>query len=237
MYRKVLLAALSGCMFMGAAQADITFSFGSDGNADGPTFAGGGLSMFDGGAFSGDGQVNVDFLVDTNGDGAGGGFNFAEVFLFGAELSNYTMSAEGGGFVHIWHVQGAFSMDDGTFDFGVSWDDALLVSYSESSRFLGTTMTLQGSEGIDPSVLFQAGENLNGIGITDASISGNESFAFSLTNVRTLEGQRVPVSNEGVILDEWISEGSFSASAVPAPGALGLLISAGLISRRRRRNS
>ncbi len=59
--------ALLGCT--SAATAGVTFSFASDDNQDGPTFWGTGFSIFDAGPFSGDGFVNVDMMVDPDGDG------------------------------------------------------------------------------------------------------------------------------------------------------------------------
>ena len=71
--------------------------------------------------------------------------------------------------------------------------------------------------------------------LSDIDVSQLRDFAFSLSNVRLANGNRVPVE-QGALGTPWKAEASFSAHAVPAPGAITLAGLGGLVMARRRRN-
>lgn len=232
--------ALLGCT--SAATADVTFSFASDDNRDGPTFWGfldGGLNrILDAGPFSADGWVNVDMMVDPDGDGPGGSTAFATAFEFDGITTRYLLIPFNGGFIHQWLMEGQYFFEKtgtGLHVLDVHYQRALLTSWSPSPSVLGDTMTLQDSWQVDPALLFVAGDPLNGLGIFDADLI-QPDYAFTFTNIRSIEtGARPLIGAKGEFIDPWISEGSWSAHGVPAPGAFALLGYGLLAARRRRR--
>jgi MYXO-CTERM domain-containing protein len=224
-------------MLSALAAADTTFSFASDSNNDGPTFEGlAPSSIVDGEALDASGDVIVDLLFDANGDLPGGGSSFNSFFNFDADTTDYNVTAFGGNFIHSWTMSGSFDFVEtgtGLTVLTIAFENALLTSFSSSSTALGTTATLQSSEDVDPGLAFTPGNPLIGLGITD--LSANEGFAFTLTNIVSLAGGSVGLTQQGAFVGDWQSEGSFSAVAVPAPGALAMLGLAALAGRRRRR--
>jgi hypothetical protein len=241
------LAALGGSVSLTvAAAADITFSFASDSNADGPTFFGGfdemkGNHILDGEDHDDDdGDVIVGLIVDENGDAPGGDTTLSSVFSFEAMTTSYSVAAFDGGFVHQWTAEGFFTFTQtgtGLEVLRIRFENALFTSWSANQFELGTTASLQSSTGIDPELEFHAGEALIAQGITDADISTNEGFGFSLTNIRSAEFPGLPLHlfANGDFAHHWISEGSFSATAAPCPGAWVLVLGGFLPGARRRR--
>lgn len=82
---------------------------------------------------------------------------------------------------------------------------------------LGETMTLQDSESADQSIIMTAYPMLIGIGVKPEFLNLSEDFAFTFTHVRSTNDYSpldlIKVDKEGNILDTWVAEGSFSASA------------------------
>lgn len=203
------------------APPPVTLSFASDDNHDGPTFHGiSGGTLADAGSLSLDGLVNVDLMVDKNGDAAGGVTVIPSFFFFSGTISNFTLGAATGGWVIQWDVAGSFVFVDaasGTILLTVNFDNALLTTYSPNVFTLGQTATLQSSDDVDPGLtmvptsLFTF---LTGVGAT--SFSNSEDFAFTFTNLRNIDGGGgLPRIDHGTFLRNWASEGSFSAHAAP----------------------
>jgi hypothetical protein len=208
-----------------ATASAVTFSFASDDNDDGPTFVGNsGGSMPDdineASAFTLDGVVNVDLMVDVNQDTAGGVTVFKARLFFAGRISNYGLQARGAGWVHSWDVEGEFLFADagtGQPIFSVIFDNGLLTSASSNIVALGDTATLQTSEGVDPGILFTTYTPLHAIGILNLHVQRSEDFAFTFTNLRATpaRGGGPARIDHGQFLGDWISEGSFSAHARP----------------------
>ncbi|MCP3960319.1 MAG: hypothetical protein GY719_20950 [bacterium] len=199
----------------------VTFSFASDDNHDGPTFNGhSGGSMPDdlneASAFSVDGVVNVDLMVDLNDDAPGGIVIFPAEFFFAGSISNYTPSARGANWVQTWDVDGVATFrhaGTGQNLLQITFDGALLTSLSPSLGTLGETATLQDSEGVDPTIRFRTFPLLQGIGVNDGAVALSEDFAFTMTRIRRTDTNGLPFLDHGLFLRSWISEGSFSAHA------------------------
>lgn len=204
----------------------VTFSFASDDNDDGPTFVGNsGGSMPDdineASAFTLDGVVNVDLMVDVNEDAAGGVTVFNARLFFAGRISNYGLQARGAGWVHSWDVDGELLFVDavtGQPILAVVFDFGLLTTASSNIVALGDTATLQTSEGVDPGMFFTTFTPLHAIGIKDFHVKTSEDFAFTFTNLRAspARGGGPARIDHGQFLGDWLSEGSFSAHAKPS---------------------
>jgi MYXO-CTERM domain-containing protein len=107
----------------------------------------------------------------------------------------------------------------------------LFSSWSNSANQLGRSGQIQANDQADPSLSFSTGGVL-----ADIDVSQQRDFAFSLSNVQLANGNRVPVTANGISTVPWSAEGSFSASAIPAPGALALAGLGMIATARRRRN-
>lgn len=251
--------ALGGAALASSANASVIFSFGSSSNADGPTFLGemapmteppppeGTNMLTDGGMHDASGEVVVGLQVDANGHEPGGGTSFNSVFSFEAMSLDYEVSQFGGGWVHQWTMDGEFVFTEsgsGVEVLRIVFDNALFTSFVEfgddgSGQFeMGRSATLQSNEGADPSLSFIAGAPLIALGITDLSVG--EAFGFALSDIVALDHPSLPLhlmGDSGGWFHHWMAEGSFvaSASAVPAPGALALLLCSIVVGLTRRR--
>ena len=203
--------------------AGVTFSFASDDNDDGPTFRGnsGGSMPYDLNEASGlslDGNVDVDLMVDTNGDAAGGVVVIPSRFYFDGVISNFTITLRGGARVIQWDVEGTFYFTQAS-SFGllliVTFDNALLTTYSPNSFTMGQTATLQSSDDVDAGLDFTSTLLFQSLtGVSNLALNGSEDFAFTFTNIRDIDsGGGLPRLDHGLFLRNWASEGSFSAHA------------------------
>lgn len=226
-------------LFAVPARAD-TFSFASGSNADGPIFAGAPSippaigSFTDGQHLNVDHMVMVDLVWDADEDGPAPAAVLPALFTFRAQLLSYTSIPVDGAFLHSYTATGFIDfVDPNTFEriLRINYRNALFTSWSDSASLWGQTAALQGHLGVDPNLVFLPGPSLPGRILTES-----EDFAFDLTNIRTDDGARVPINANGGILDTWLSEGSFSAQAVPAPGTAALALLAGMVAARRRRH-
>lgn len=205
--------------------AAVTFSFASDDNDDGPTFRGnsGGSMPHDLNEASGlslDGTVDVALKVDKNGDAAGGIVVLKSHFYFDGDISGFTLTARGSSWVIQWDVSGSFYFNDaasGGLLLTVSFDNALLTTYSPNLFTLGQTATLQSSDDVDASLDFTSTLLFRSLtGVTNLSLNGSEDFAFTFTNLRDIDsGGGLPRIDHGLFLRNWAAEGSFSAHASP----------------------
>lgn len=206
---------------LGVPAHAVTFSFASDDNHDGPTLVGhSGGSMpddiNDAAAFSADGTVNVDLMVDLNDDAAGGIVIFPAELELGLDVANYTLTPRGGNFIHQWDVSGKFQFrhaGTGQLLLAVSFENGLFTSWSPNIATLGETATLQDNDGVDSAITFNTYTLLKGIGVTNASVLFSEDFAFTLTRIRSLVFTGLPFLDHGQFLHGWVSESSFSAHA------------------------
>jgi hypothetical protein len=244
------VAALCSGFIASASYAGVSFSFGSDSNPDGPTFAGTGLpagssnQLLDGSAFDSSGATEVGLIVDVNGNQPGGGSLFNSIFDFTGVTSSYSASAFAGGFLHSWSVSGSFTFTEtgsGLEVLQIDFTNAVFTSFSASSSTLGSSATLQTSDDLDAALLFTPGAPLLGLGVTAAALASDESFSFSLSGLQASNGSGAPLalSAGGHWNQSWLSEGSFSASASPVPGPAGLALLgiAAIMGRRARRRA
>jgi len=211
------------------------FSFASDRNQDGPTFSALAVNaVSDGRALDANGAITIDFLADRDNDGPGAAQSVASEFEFAANITGYQMVAFGGQFIHNFTISGAFSVIDAGTEaviFQATFNNALFSSWSNSANQLGRSGQIQANDQADPSLSFSTGGVL-----ADIDVSQQRDFAFSLSNVQLANGNRVPVTANGISTVPWSAEGSFSASAIPAPGALALA-GLGMIATARRRRA
>lgn len=203
--------------------AAVTFSFASDDNDDGPTFRGNSSGsmpndMNEASGLSLDGNVDVDLMVDTNGDAAGGIVTIPSHFMFDGNISGYTLTARGSNWVIQWDVSGSFyflEASSGGLLLIVNFDNALLTTLTPNINTLGQTATLQSSDDVDASLDFTSTLLFQSLtGVNNLSLNNSEDFAFSLSNLRNIDGGGgLPMIDHGVFLRNWASEGSFSAHA------------------------
>ncbi len=231
--KNIMSAVGALALAAGAANAAL-FSFASDRNADGPTFSGLAPNVItDGRPQDGDGAVTTLFLVDRDEDGAGPVQAIASRFEYNAVVTNYQAVVFGGQFSHQFTLDGSFSIVDVNTNqpiFTVNFDNAFLSSWSNSMASLGRSAQMQNNDDSDPGLTFQT----FGV-LADVDVSDLRDFGFSLSNVRLANGNRVPVTANG-LGTPWRAEGSFSAHAIPAPGAVALGALGALVITRRRRN-
>ncbi|MDX2132806.1 MAG: hypothetical protein SFY69_12220 [Planctomycetota bacterium] len=234
--------AVSLCVLAGAgvAKADF-FSFASDMNTDGPTFAGApflppGLgTITDGAHMNIDHTVRVSLLWDADEDGPGPAVPITSNFVMQMSLNSYSPAPVSGGFLHSYAGSGSFEFQDPTTlasFLRVEFSNAIFSTFSASALTWGSTGTIQANAGTDAALAYIPGATgpLAGRSLTD-----NEGFAFTLTALRAMGGGNVPVLQNGAVTTEWLSEGSWSGHAVPAPAGLALALAGlGVFARRRR---
>lgn len=235
---KSLMTCAAGVLFAtSAASAAITFSFASESHEEGSVFLGqnsGGQNQLSNFAS----PTGVTLLVDSDSTTPGGISSFNANFGLGATTTSYQMVSFGPVTTHQWTLSGSFSFIDANTSadiLTVNFDQAVLTSVSSSNTSMGSTATLQSSFDFDPGLSFTAGSALNAIGITSTNQSQMQDFAFTFTNIQSLAGGLPGIDVNGDWTSSWSSDGSFSASAIPTPGTLAILILAGLVGTRRRR--
>lgn len=237
MKRNTVGAVLALAVAAGSANAAF-FSFASDRNPDGPTFAGNtsrSTLIRDGRPFDGNNQVTISFLVDRDEDGPGAPEAIEARLEFEGDVGGYLLLNRTSRFLHTWDFNGGFRVVEQATNqtiFQASFGAALVTSLSESRTLMGVSATIENNIDADPSLSFTTAGRL-----ADIDVSQSKSFAFTLTNLRQQgNALRVPVvqSNFGGE-GPWISEGSFSARAIPTPGALALAGMGMLVAGRRRR--
>lgn len=223
----------------GSAKGDF-FSFASDRNGGSPTFRSGATSpgslggFTDAGSLSPNGRVNTDLLWDQDEDGPGQAVVIPAYFTLEAQLNSASVTPFAGGFIEAYSASGAYVFRDPASNAAiltVSFTNAAFVSFSDSSQLLGTSATLQGSAATDAGLTFTGSGPLAG-----RLLNGPRTFAFTLTNLRGLQGGRATLGQGSAFSNLWISEGSWSANAIPAPGAMALAGIGALLTVRRRRS-
>lgn len=105
----------------------------------------------------------------------------------------------------------------------IFFGNALLTSWSPLQFNMGPTATIQDSELVDEGIVFNPGEELIKIleesGFPVELLGVGEEFAFTLTNFRNQDQEPPapflpPLSDGGgQWLEEWMADGSFSATA------------------------
>lgn len=232
--RCFILGCASLALAAGSAHAAL-FSFASDRNQDGPTFSALAVNAVnDGRSLDANGVITVDFLADRDNDGPGAAQSITSNFEFAANITSYQVVAFGGQFIHNFTLSGAFSVVDASNQqviFHAMFNNALFSSWSNSANQLGRSAQIQANDQADPTLSFATAGAL-----ADIDVSQDRDFAFSLSNVQLANGNRVPVTPNGISQVPWSAEGSFSAAAIPAPGVLALG-GLGLIATARRRRA
>lgn len=218
------------------AHAD-TFSAFSDRNPDGPTvgalFDVPSLAFRDGAPFDGDGIVRFGLDYDLNGNLPGGEGSVNTRFSLEARLSSYQRVTLGAVVFHTYRASGVMrfiSESTGNNVLAASFENAAFSSISNESGAWGQTATLVADDTFG-SLLFQAGDVLAGRTLTQS-----RDLTLNLANVRGASGGRVLINTAGAALASWMAEASFTAHAVPTPGAAVALGLGGLVALRRRRS-
>jgi hypothetical protein len=186
------------------------FSFASDTFCNGPTFSGAKNFIKSG--------AEIDLMIDLNNDGIGGTVTFLSRLDLKAEIRDYQVFFIGSQYLHVWKVYAEMSFvhrNDPTYPplLTIAFKEGLLTSWSPKPDLLGETMTLQNNQNADPGIYMLPHPLLNGIGVKEYHLSASKDLAFTFTNVRTGKNSLVQLNRSGNFMDEWCSEGSFSASA------------------------
>lgn len=194
------------------AKPPIYVSFASDDYHEGPTFTGLDAKI--------QGRARVDLMLDQQGDFEGGVVIYPSWFTFEAEMVKYDVIPWGANFLHIWDLRGSFSFNHydvalgSPFLLGTKFEHAVLTSLSPNIGQAGETMTLQGSQSTDASVVFRDGgpfEAVVNLNYPDDYIGLSSGFAFTFTHVRVGDFVGAPPNlSSGKFKDEFKAEGSFS---------------------------
>lgn len=229
----VVIGVLAGMSSAG------TFSFAADSNQDGPVLQGGPTTantslVRDGAPQNTDGTVQVDFRWDPDEDGPLGPVVIPSRLSLLAESKAYSKTNFAGVWIHTYTFGGSYEfrrLSDDALVFSSTFANAVWTTVSNSEFAWGQTATIQSSDTTDPTITFTAGPALPPV-----DLSQSEDFAFTLTNLQSIGGGTVGISGNGAPLAFWRSEASWSAQAVPAPGAVLLTaVGGGLALSRRRR--
>ncbi|GAB4200172.1 MAG: hypothetical protein Tsb002_36190 [Wenzhouxiangellaceae bacterium] len=221
-----LLAALFLLVLLLPAQAfaqRICFSAASENrNTDGPTFfAVPPSTLFDGGAVDASGRVELNLFIQPFCNSGGPLFVRRTYLVYESKAFAYTVTPFTATVLN-WAHEGRFVFVDiatNTSVLEASFSNSLLTSWTDTASRLGSTLTLQDSERVDPNIFFNAGPELLNImasaGFPPNLLHFGEDFAFTLTNIREPGGAPtgIAVSNAGEYSDKWQAEGSFSATA------------------------
>ncbi|MCG3123342.1 MAG: hypothetical protein GIKADHBN_01758 [Phycisphaerales bacterium] len=237
MSTRFILTAVSLSLAAGAASAG-TFSFAADANEDGPNLQGAPttantFTIADGSTKNFDGSVQVDFKWDPDEDGPAGAVTIPAYLTLNAESKSYSKLGFGGTWIHTYSVAGTYNfrqISDGTLIFTAAFSNAVWTSVSADEFRWGQTASLQSSDTTDSGISFTAGPALGAI-----DLSFSEDFTFSLSALSAVGGGTVGLAADGTPTSSWVSEASWSAQAVPAPGAVVLAGLGGLLCARRRR--
>jgi hypothetical protein len=234
--RVACLAALT--LAAGSAHAAF-FSFASGSASGAWTFTGSGANFS-----SGLGAMPVTFLIDDR-NGVLPTIQVSSRFEASITLSHAGSLPLGGGtFSHNYLANGSFTLIDaaaGTPLLTTQFNNALFTARGgEASWF--TTAALQGDGNGNGSVnMMWSGANLPGYGLTPGPLA-EASFAFAMAALNTSGAIPYNFQNPGAPLGAgslpsttWWSEASFTAAAIPAPGAGMILLMAGAFAARRRR--
>lgn len=186
------------------------FSFASDTFSNGPTFSGAKNFIKSG--------AEIDLMIDLNNDGIGGTVTFLSRLNLKAEIRDYQVFYIGSQFLHMWKVNGEITFvhrNAPTYPplLTIVFMEGLLTSWSPKPDLLGETMTLQHNQSAASTIRMLPYPLLNGIGIKEYNLVASKNLAFTFTNVRTGKNSLVQLDRSGYFMDEWCSEGSFSASA------------------------
>lgn len=197
------------------AREDISFSFASDDNHEAPTFY---TTAAPTSTVYGSGKLKL--IVDLNKHSGGGTVEYFCYFNLKCRTSNHIVTAFGPGFVHNWRASAGsivFRHIDPVHGnptiLRITFNSAIITSWSPAGNIAGPTMTLQVSEKLDPNIIFTVFPKLQGIGVP--ALVEEEDVSLTLTDITTNAGNMtIPLNAAGQFLEVWKSEGSFSASAV-----------------------
>ncbi len=217
----VILAVVVGCLgytsVSQAAEIDgimvTQFSFASDSEHQRPTFTGSREMIY--------AKAEVNLMLDQNQDTYGGSATFLALLEMKAEIREHRLYNIDNQWLHVWKVYAEFGFTHlnpalNAPILSVKCKEALLTSWSPRVDQLGETMTLQDCESTDPSLTMISEKLLRGIGIPQETLEKGENFAFTFTKIQPTSLVSTPfvrLDRSGYFLDEWKSEGSFSASA------------------------
>jgi hypothetical protein len=208
-------ALICGVQSPALAETTTTFSFASDTYHQGHTFKGEQNNIFS--------DSEIDLMVDLNSDTYGGLVTYHSRMRLTAQTGIYQVYAVGPQYLHVWKVSGEIVFTHINATAGnppiltITFKEAVLTSWSPNPTTIGETMTLQDSESADESIAMTAHTLLTGIGVKPEFLTQSEDFAFTFTHVRSASGGSpfalIKVDKAGNLMEPWVAEGSFSASA------------------------
>jgi MYXO-CTERM domain-containing protein len=228
---RSVLALIAGVGASMSAQAAF-ISFGSDSNPAAPTF----VASYDSGTLtttlSNAPGATVDLLIDANESGPGAPITIAASFTANIDLS-YAGSVQifPGFFSHTFSATGSFEFRDSITNVLLFRGDIGASEGGFAAMGSGTTM-FSGSMsgfGIDYTI---GPDGMSAVGFGGVVLG---DFGFTLTAISGGSASLAFDGNNIAGINDFESEGSFSGSFVPAPGAAALMGLAGLAGLRRRR--
>lgn len=236
--RLPFIAALALAVTAGSAHATF-FSFASGSASGAWTFNSQGGATFG----SGLGNTPVTLMIDDR-NGLLPTLEVSSRFESTITLSHVASVPLGGGtYSHIYLANGGYSFIDtaaGTPLLTTQFENALFTARGGASSW-ATAASLQGDGTGNGSVTMTwSGASLPGYGLMPGVLD-MPSFAFGLTALNS--SGAIPYNFEMPGRDlanslpsgSWYAEASFTAAAIPAPGAMGLLAMGGMLAARRRR--
>jgi hypothetical protein len=204
----------------------ICFSFASETNPIGPNFlgiAGGAPSLMDAGPLNPTGVVSVTMLTQPFCDFGPVTATPVDVFIEAYHWAAVQNPFVAGNFVNNWAYKGRIVFWDTTINapfLQISFETSLLTAWSPSPTDITSTATWQDSFWTDPGIQFVSGPGLDNImisaGFPPNLINHQPDFAFTLTNIRDLGFNVVPIPFDpgtGDYFLDWAADGSFSATA------------------------
>ncbi len=221
-------------LLAGTAAQGAFISFASDTSPANPTF----VATFDDGhtVIRDFGPTNIDLLIDADEHGPLGPTTINANMTAELRLTySGTVGLGGPMFAHVFRLDGFFQFDDPAGAMIVRGD---IANGSAALTGIGTftkafSASMSGSDisytlGSIASTVGFGGVWAGDFGFTLTAINGGAGADYTFPGPRA-----VGVAPDGI--DDFTSEGSFSGSFVPTPGATALLVLGGLAAARRRR--
>lgn len=228
MMRSIVgMAALAG--LAGTANATL-YSFASDNDPSSFTWSGAGDGIVD----ANDASDPFALLVDDD-NGILPTLSFDVELEADVKIVHVASVPFGGSFLHYYSAFGNVSFNaagSGALLLSIDFDGALFSAVGSMTSW-SSTAGLSASDSFANVTYTWFGPSDANYGLGGGASTGPDDMAFTFSFIN--QGAGVNLDPNTKLPTDWVSEGSYSGSSVPAPGALAALGVAGLIGTRRRR--